>query len=38
MRQIRKNNDLMEEYLGPAMGYGWYEANGYISYAGTLPL
>ena len=28
----------MEEYLGPAMGYGWYEANGYISYAGTLPL
>lgn len=38
MRQIRKNNDLMEEYLGPAMGIGWYESNGYISYAGTLPL
>lgn len=38
MRQIRKNNDFIEEYLGPAMGISWYEANGYISYDGTLPL
>ena len=38
MRQIRKINDAMEEYHGAAMGDTWYAANGYIGYAGTLPL
>lgn len=38
MRQIRKNNNVMEEYHGPAMGNSWYSANGYTGYAGTLPL
>ena len=38
MRQIRKINDAVEEYHGAAMGDTWYAANGYISYAGDLPL
>ena len=38
MRQIRKINDAMEEYCGPAMGDAWYEENGYIGYSGELPL
>lgn len=38
MRQIRKINDAVEEYRGAAMGDTWYAANGYISYAGDLPL
>lgn len=38
MRQIRKINDAVEEYSGAAMGDTWYAANGYISYAGDLPL
>lgn len=38
MRQIRKINDAVEEYHGAAMGDTWFEANGYIGYAGTLPL
>ena len=38
MRQIRKINDAVEEYHGAAMGDTWYGANGYIGYAGTLPL
>ena len=38
MRQIRKINDAVEEYHGPAMGDTWYGANGYIGYVGTLPL
>lgn len=38
MRQIRKINDTVEEYHGAAMGDTWFEANGYVGYAGTLPL
>ena len=38
MRQIRKINDAMDEYRGPAMGDTWYAANGYIGYSGDLPL
>lgn len=38
MRQIRKINDAMEEYCGPAMGDTWYTENGYIGYSGDLPL
>lgn len=38
MRQIRKINDAMEEYRGPAMGDTWYTGNGYIGYSGDLPL
>lgn len=38
MRQIRKINDAMEEYRGPAMGDTWYTENGYIGYFGNLPL
>lgn len=38
MRQIRKINDAMEEYRGPAMGDTWYAENGYIGYSGDLPL
>lgn len=38
MRQIRKINDAMEEYCGPAMGDTWYAGNGYIGYSGDLPL
>ena len=38
MRQIRKINDAMDEYCGPAMGDTWYAGNGYIGYLGNLPL
>lgn len=38
MRQIRKINDGVEEYHGPAMGDAWYAENGYIGYSGDLPL
>ena len=38
MRYIRKINDAMEEYCGPAMGDTWYTENGYIDYSGDLPL
>lgn len=38
MRQIRKINDGVEEYHGPAMGDTWYAENGYIGYSGDLPL
>lgn len=38
MRHIRKNNGVMEEFSGPGMGDSWYAANGWILYAGMLPL
>jgi len=38
MRYIRKNNAIMEKYAGPGMGDTWYADNGYIAYAGALPL
>ena len=38
MRYIRKINDCVAEYCGPAMGDTWYAANGYIGYSGDLPL
>ena len=38
MRYIRKINDCVAEYHGPAMGDTWYAANGYIGYLGNLPL
>lgn len=38
MRQIRKINDVVEEYHGAAMGDTWYAGNGYIGYSGELPL
>lgn len=38
MRYIRKINDVVEEYHGPAMGDAWYAENGYIGYSGDLPL
>ena len=38
MRYIRKINDCVAEYCGPAMGDTWYVENGYIGYSGNLPL
>ena len=38
MRYIRKINDCVAEYCGPAMGDAWYAENGYIGYSGNLPL
>lgn len=39
MRYILKTEaGVVEEYHGPAMGDTWYAANGYIGYAGDLPL
>jgi hypothetical protein len=39
MRYIRKNNDTMEEApASPFRGAGYYLANGYLAYSGTLPL
>ena len=39
MRYILKTEaGVVEEYHGAAMGDTWYGANGYISYAGDLPL
>ena len=39
MRYILKTEaGVVEEYHGAAMGDTWYAANGYISYAGDLPL
>ena len=38
MRYIRKINNCVAEYCGPAMGDTWYTGNGYIGYSGDLPL
>ena len=39
MRYILKTEaGVVEEYHGAAMGDTWFDANGYISYAGNLPL
>lgn len=38
MRWIKEQDGSVIEYHGPAMGYGYYQDNGYIGYSGVLPL
>lgn len=39
MRYIKKNDDIVIEYTGPALGGArWYEVKGWTAYGGSLPI
>ena len=38
MIYLRKLNESLIAYSGPAMGTTWFNANGWIAYSGNLPL